>query len=243
MVGKQYASDVLKLAQTAVDSEYEQIKKVAAVVFNSISNGGVLHVFGCGHSHMFMEECFYRAGGIAPVNPIFETSTMLHEGAVKSSLIERMTGYAPHVLDNYDTRPGEVILIFSQSGINSFPIEMAIAAGKKGLITVAFSSLNYRDATSRHPTGEKLCDVVDYVINNHAPYGDAMVNYEKSDVKAVPGSTILSVLLLNMLIAETIECYDKAGLTPPAFVSGNVEGGMERNKKLLDEYKTRVKAL
>ena len=243
MVGKQYASDVLSLAQKAVDSEYEQIQKIASVIFESLKEGGVLHVFGCGHSHMFMEECFYRAGGIAPVNPLFETSTMLHEGAVKSSMIERMSGYAPYVLNNYDTRPGEVILIFSQSGINSFPIEMAISAKEKGLITVAFSSMNYRDAESRHPTGEKLCDVADYVINNHSPYGDAMLTYEQSGVKAAPSSTVLSMLLLNMLISEIIECYDKAGLTPPAFISGNVEGGMERNKKFLDEYKVRVKAL
>jgi len=243
MVGKQYASDVLDLAQKAIDSEYGQIRKVAAEIFKSLKDGGVLHVFGCGHSHMFMEECFYRAGGLAPVNPLFETSTMLHEGAVKSSLIERMSGYAPYVLDNYDVRPGEVILIFSQSGINSFPIEMAIAAKAKGLITVGFSSMNYRDAASRHPTGEKLCDVVDYVINNHSPYGDAMVAYEKSGVRAVPSSTVLSMMLLNMLIAEVIECYDQAGLRPPAFISGNTEGGMEYNKKFFDEYKPRVKAL
>jgi len=243
MVGKKYGSDVIGLAQTAIDSEYDKILQVAAVVFESLKNGGVLHVFGCGHSHMFMEECFYRAGGLAPVNPLFETSTMLHEGAVKSSLIERMSGYAPHVLDNYDTRPGEVILIFSQSGINSFPIEMAIAAKEKGLVTVGFSSMNYRDAASRHPTGEKLCDVVDYVINNHAPYGDAMVSYENSGVKAVPSSTVLSMILLNMLVAEVLECYDKANLRPPAFISGNTEGGMEYNKRFFDEYKPRVKAL
>jgi len=243
MVGKQYASDVLGLAQEAVESEYEQIVEVAAVIFNSLKDGGVLHVFGCGHSHMFMEECFYRAGGIAPINPLFETSTMLHEGAIKSSLIERMSGYAKHVLDNYETRPGEVLLVFSQSGINSFPIEMAIAAKEKGLITVAFSSMNYRNASSRHPTGEKLCDVADFVINNHSPYGDAMVSYEKSGVRAVPSSTVLSMILLNMLVSEIIECYEKSGLTPPTFVSGNTEGGMERNKVFLEEYKARVKAL
>ena len=243
MVSKQYASEVIRLMQTAVESEYEQIVKVAAVIFESLKDGGVLHVFGCGHSHMFMEECFYRAGGIAPINPLFETSTMLHEGAVKSSLIERMSGYAPYVLDNYDTRPGEVIIIFSQSGINSFPIEMAVAAKAKGLTTVAFSSMNYKDAVSRHPTGEKLCDVVDYVINNHSPYGDAMLTYEKSGVKAIPSSTVLSMTLLNMLIAEIIDFFDKSGLTPPAFISGNLEGGMEKNKEFLDKYKARVKAL
>ena len=243
MVGKQYASQVLNLAQIAIDSEYEQICKTASVIFESMKKGGVLHVFGCGHSHMLMEECFYRAGGLAPVNPIFETSTMLHEGAVKSSMIERMSGYAPHVLERYNTLPGEVMLIFSQSGINSFPIEMALAAKEKRLLTVAFSSLNYRDAVSRHSSGKKLYEVVDYVINNHSPYGDAMVSYENSGVKAVPSSTILSIMLLNMLISEIIACYDQAGLTPPAFISGNTEGGLERNQAYIDMYKPRVKAL
>jgi uncharacterized phosphosugar-binding protein len=243
MVGKQYASQVLGLAQMAVESEYGQICKIAHVIFESMKKGGVLHVFGCGHSHMLMEECFYRAGGLAPINPIFETSTMLHEGAVKSSMIERMSGYASHVLDNYVTRPGEVMLVFSLSGINSFPIEMALAAREKGLITVAFSSLNYREATSRHSSGKKLYELVDYVINNHAPYGDAMVSYENSGIKAVPSSSVLSIILLNMLISEIIACYDNAGLTPPAFVSGNMEGGLEHNQAYLQEYKPKVKSL
>ncbi|MCL2827962.1 MAG: SIS domain-containing protein [Oscillospiraceae bacterium] len=243
MVGREYASQVLELARTAVDEQYAQICRIASEIFKSMKEGGVLHVFGCGHSHMFMEECFYRAGGLVPVNPLFETSTMLHEGAVKSSLIERMTGYAPLVLGNYDVRAGEVMLIFSTSGINAFPIEMALAAREKGLITVGFTSMNYRDAASRHPSGEKLCEVVDFVINNHASYGDAMVSYPNSGVNAVPGSTILSMTLLNTIIAEVLAYYDQAGLPLPIFISGNVEGGLERNKALIDQYKSRVKAL
>jgi len=243
MIGKKYASQVLALAQTAVDDQYDQICVVANKIFESTKNGGLLHVFGCGHSHMMMEEVFYRAGGFVPINPIFETSTMLHEGAIKSSLIERMTGYAPLVLDNYNVNKGEVILVFSTSGINSFPIEMAIAAKEKGLTTVGFTSLSYSDVESRHPTGEKLYDVVDFVINNHAPYGDAMVDYERSGIKAVPSSTILSMTLLNTLIAEVLNCYDQAGLTPPAFISGNTKDGLERNQEHFDNFKFRVKAL
>ena len=243
MMGKQYAAQVLALAQGAIDDQYEQICKVAKVIFQSTKDGGLLHVFGCGHSHMMMEECFYRAGGFVAVNPLFETSTMLHEGAIKSSTIERMSGYAPAVLNNYQVAPGEVILIFSTSGINAFPIEMAEAAKEKGLTTVAFTSLNYRDAVSRHPGGLRLCEVVDFVINNHVPQGDAMLTYANSGITAVPSSTILSATLLNALIAEVLDCYDQAGLVPPAFVSGNVEGGAVRNQALLDAYRVRVRAL
>ncbi|MCL2588511.1 MAG: SIS domain-containing protein [Oscillospiraceae bacterium] len=243
MIGKQYAEKILTLAGEAVDSQFDQIGKVADLVFASMKNGGLLHVFGCGHSHMMEEELFYRAGGLAPINPIFETATMLHEGAIKSSMIERMSGYAPYVLDDYDVKPGEVMLIFSNSGINSFPIEMALAAQEKGLTVVAFTSMNYKDAASRHPDGRKLCDIADIIIDTNAPKGDAMLHYEKSGVDAVPSSSILAMTLLNVLVAEIIERFDEAGLTPPVFISGNVEGGLERNQALLQKHKFKVKAL
>lgn len=243
MVGKQYAVEVLGLAQQAVDNQYEAITKVADVIYESLKDGGLLHVFGCGHSHMLMEECFYRAGGLVPINPIFETATMLHEGAIKSSLIERMSGYASLILDNYAVKRGEVILIFSTSGINSLPIEMALAAKEKGLTTVAFTSLNYREAQSRYVSGEKLYEVVDYVVDNQAPQGDAILNFEQSQTRAIPASTVLSVTLLNVLMAEIVARFDENGLVPPVFVSGNVAGGMERNQNYLDAFKERVKAL
>jgi len=243
MRGKQYASQVLSLAQEVIDNQFGQISKAADTIYASLKEGGLLHVFGCGHSHILMEECFYRAGGLVPVNPIFETSTMLHEGAIKSSSIERMSGYAPLILDNYKVKKGEVMLIFSTSGINALPIEMALAAKEKGLTTVALTSLNYKDTASRYQTGEKLCDVVDIVIDTQTPCGDAVLTFEKSNVRAIPASSLLGVTILNVLMAEIVERYDQDGLTPPVFISGNLEGGLERNKAYLDEYKFKVKAL
>jgi len=243
MVGKQYASQALQLAQQVIDNQFGQISSAADRIYGSLKEGGLLHVFGCGHSHMFMEECFYRAGGLVPVNPIFETSTMLHEGAIKSSLIERMPGYAPLILGNHNVKKGEVLLIFSTSGINALPIEMALAAKEKGLTTIALTSLNYKDTASRYETGERLCDVVDLVIDTQTPCGDAIMTYEKSNVRAIPVSTLLGVTILNTLMAEIVERYDNDGLIPPVFISGNLEGGLERNKAYLDEYQFRVRAL
>ena len=243
MVGKQYATAILELTQQVIDNQYENIIKASNTIYTSLKEGGLLHVFGCGHSHMLMEECFYRAGGLVPINPIFETSTMLHEGAVKSSMIERMSGYAHLILDNYEVKAGEVILIFSTSGINSLPIEMALAAKGKGLTVVGFTSLNYQNQKSRHSSGKKLCDVADIVINTQAKQGDAMVEYKKLGISAVPGSTVISTTVLNTLIAEIIGHYEEEGLTAPVFVSGNLENGMERNQANIEKYRYRIKAL
>lgn len=242
MLSKVYADKVLALARQVMDTQSPRISQAADAIFASLLQDGLLHVFGCGHSHILSEECFYRAGGLVPINPIFETSTMLHEGAVKSSKIERMSGYAEVILCNYEVHADECLLIFSTSGINPLPIEMALAAKKKGLFVIAVTSGCYGDAYSRFRTGEHLADVADLVIDTQIPCGDAMLDLSPS-LSAVPGSTVIGSLLLNALIAEILERYQTSGLLPPVFTSGNTEGGYEKNTQYIESYKARVRAL
>lgn len=242
MLAKQYTTEVLALTQRVIDSQAEQIERAADLIFSSLRKDALLHVFGCGHSHILSEECFYRAGGLVPINPIFETSTMLHEGAVKSSQIERMSGYAELILANYEVHAGECLLIFSTSGINALPIEMAISAKKKGLSVVALTSCCYLNHPSRYPTGEHLADIADLVIDTQIPCGDALLHLS-STVSAVPGSTVVGCTLLNALIAEILERYRQNGMTPPVFTSGNTEGGYEKNLEYIAAYRNRVRAL
>lgn len=243
MLGKEYASSVLELAAQVAEHQGENLKAAAILIYESLKQGGLLHVFGCGHSHILCEECFYRAGGLVPVNPIFETSTMLHEGAVKSSYVEQMSGYAPLILGNYRLCAGEVIIVFSTSGINSLPIEIAHGAREKGLKVVAFSSTNYDNSMSRHESGKRLPDFADVVIDTEIPRGDAMIDLPSAGIKAVPGSTVVGAVLLNMLVAEIFELYEKDGITPPVFVSGNTQDGHERNQAYIEAYKDRIKSL
>jgi len=172
----------------------------------------------------------------------YETSAMLHEGAVKSSIVERMSGYAKHILDNYETHPGEVLIVFSNSGINSLLIEMALEAKAKGLVVVAITSMAYQHEKSRHSSGKKLFEVADYVIDTKIPKGDGLVEIAEGKVIA-PGSTAVCTAIVNMLICEVAECYLEAGISPPFFISGNVEGGMEQNQAYVEEYRYRVKSL
>lgn len=243
MLGKEYVQKAMELVEQAADSQYEQIQKAAGLIFDSLKSGGLLHLFGCGHSNIMVEESFYRAGGLIPVSPIFESSLMLHEGAVKSSQLERMSGYAPIIMDRHPSKEGEVLIIFSNSGINSLPIEMALAAKTKGLKVVAVTSLSYVNEKSRYATGEKLFEVADLVINTQMPHGDALIEFKNTKKRALPGSTVVGTVILNMIIAEVLEKYDDEGLEPPIFISGNIEGGFETNQENINCYSKLVKHL
>ena len=243
MLGKEYVQKVLGLVEQAADSQYEQVQKTAGLIFESLKAGGLLHLFGCGHSNIPVEESFYRAGGLVPVNPIFESSLMLNEGAVKSSQLERLSGYAPLILDRHTTKKGEVLIIFSNSGINSLPIEMAMAAKEKDLQVVAITSMSYANEKSRHAKGKKLYQIADVIIDTGIPHGDALIELENSKVCALPGSTVLVTTLINMVMAEVLELYEKEKLEPPVFISGNVEGGFEKNSAYITEYSKVVKRL
>lgn len=241
MLGKEYADRALSLARQVMETQGAQIEAAADRIFASLRQDGLLHVFGCGHSHILAEECFYRAGGLVPINPIFESSAMLHEGAVKSSMVERMPGFARLILDNYATKPGECLIIFSTSGINSVPVEMALAARERGLTVIALTSGCYGGVAPRSKSG-RLQDVADLVIDTQIPKGDALLRI-RDDIRAVPGSTVVGCIVLNALIAEILERYTRAGLTPPVFVSGNTEGGFEKNRRYIEAYRGRVKSL
>lgn len=243
MLEVQYATRIQEIIEDVKVSQAESIVQAAKLIAETIKNDGLLHLFGCGHSHILVEEVFYRAGGIVPVNPIFESSAMLHEGAVKSSKVEKMQGYAEHILNNYEVREGEVIVLFSTSGINSLPIEMAIEAKKRGLKIIAFTSSSYLGQASRHPSGNRLSDLADIVIDNKQPYGDALVEVPGTEMSMSSGSTVVGAFLLNMVMARTVEELQQLGVEPPIFKSGNVEGGAEYNQKYIQKYKSRIKHL
>lgn len=192
---------------------------------------------------MLEEELFYRAGGMALVNPIFETSTMLHEGAVKSSQIERMSGYAHLVLERYSISPGDAILLASTSGINSFPIEMAQSAKEFGAIVIGITSFNYLERPSRQADGLHLKDVCDYVINNHVPIGDASVEVRSDGTKSGPLSSIATLFIANSLMLAASDQLNEWNIEPKIYRSGNCPGGDQYNARLISQLRTRIKHL
>jgi len=243
MYYQQYYQTLSQTLDTIFAEETAKIDAAGAILAETLRKDGLLYVFGCGHSHMLAEELFYRAGGLAPVYPIFETAAMLHEGAAKSSRIERMSGYARHVMDRYPIGPNDCLLVVSTSGINPFPMEMAEAAKAKGARVIGISSFAYLGNPSRHAEGKHLPDFCDLCVDNHVPTGDATVQVCADGTKAGPVSTIAPIAIANSIVLHACEVLNKEGIEPKVFHSGNCPGADGYNAALIEEYMPRVRNL
>lgn len=237
-----YFSNITDLLAVVEKEETDVLERAADKVSNAIQRDGVVHLFGCGHSHILTEEVYYRAGGLVPLHPILHEPLMLHEGAVRSSSFERKNDYAVEFMDEQDIRTGDVMFVISTSGRNPVPVDAAKIAKEKGAYVIGITSIEYSSSQpSRHTSGEHLFDAVDLVINNHAPIGDALLSHAKVDVNFSPSSTVIGATILNAILAESIKKMAEDGFYPPVFLSGNIEGADDHNNKLIEKYKERVK--
>lgn len=222
-------------------SQNDVISEGATQIFESLKNDGVWHLFGAGHSHMAVEEAFHRAGGLIPVNPWLETYLMPHAGPSRNGPMERLSGVAEVIFNTYGPKPGEVLTIISNSGINATSVEMAQIAKSKGVKTMAITNVAHaQKAKSRHASGKKLFEICDLVIDSKGIPGDAVIEVPGLDVKVAPMSTILAAATINLLAISVCEKYSQEGLVAPVYLSANLPGGDERNRKLEAKYQPRI---
>ena len=218
--------------------EREESAALAAAsdaVADVICRDGLVHIFGCGHSHLAALDAFYRAGGLACVSPVLDEDLMLHDGAAKSSRMEKMPGIAAEVYRRHDVKAGDLFVIISASGKNAAPVEMLRVAKADSVKTVAISSSAYR------AHGGVLLDEADIPIDCKVAYGDAVIDV--GDTKMGGLSTYASMFILNSILIEGAKKALARGVTPPIYVSGNVEGGAAKNAALEERYLGRVKRL
>lgn len=238
-----FCKEIRNLLDRIDTEEQKNIDSAVKIIYNAMSNGKLLHVFCTGHSHMIAEEFFYRAGGLLPVNPILIPFLMQHEGAASSTQFERLTGVAEILFNGTDILDGEPMLIASNSGINSVPIEMAIKAKEKGLPVIVITSAEVsKTANSRHVSGKKLYEFGDVVIDTATPKGDSILEFD-GGMKTGSVSSIISLYIVQKIVIGVVETFLKNGEEPPVFKSANLPNGDEFNKKLLEKYKGRIRSL
>lgn len=243
MLYQDYFKQVNNVLENVQTTQQKAIETAAKVIADSWKQDGMLYVFGCGHSHIIGEDLFYRAGGTASICAMLDSDLMLHGGAVKSSHYEKMTGLAAPIFQRYQITKRDVLMVVSTSGINSVPIEIAMCAKEQGIPVIAIVSMAYKDDVSRHPSGKKLCEVADIVIDNGVCHGDAAVQLPGTDIYAGPISTISSCYIAQAIVIQADEELLQAGITPPVYVSGNIPGGMEQNMELINRFFPRIKHL
>ena len=211
------------------------LETASDAVADTIVRDGLVFVFGCGHSHLPALDAFYRAGGLANVSPILDEDLMLHDGAAKSSRMEKMSGIAAEAFRRYGVTPNDLLVVVSASGKNAAPVEMALAGKEAGVKTVAITSAAYR------AHGARLGEIADIAIDSKVPYGDACIPVGEAKMGGL--STSASCFILNFILINGAKKALSRGTVPPIYTSGNVEGGTARNVALERRYFGRVKNL
>ncbi len=218
------------------------MRAAAEVVSRVFAGDGLLYVFGSGHSHMFAEEAFYRAGGPIQICPMLSPPHMLHEGAVRSTVLERTSGEAQALYERYAPDAStDALLVVSNSGVNALPTELAARATEDGLPLLAITSVAYASSIDR--AGPRLHDLADVVIDNHAPPGDALVELAKDLPPAGPGSTVIGLAILNAILLEAAEIGLLEHGRAEVLLSANMPGAAEHNRELVARYRHRIPQL
>ena len=230
-----YIEQVIGILQRIEREELGKLEAAAEAVAEVICRDGIVHTFGCGHSHLPCLDTFYRAGGLACTSPILDEDLMLHDGAAKSSRMEKMPGIAAEAFRRHGVTANDLVVVISASGKNAAPVEMCECARKAGVRLVTISSSAYLDH------GAKLLALGDIAIDCKVPYGDAVIDVGRAKMGGL--STYASLFILNTILIEGAKKALAKGTVPPIYRSGNVEGGTAKNIALEERYFGRVKNL
>lgn len=220
---------------------------------DAIAAGGLVHVFGSGHSRMAVEEIWPRYGSFPGFHPIVELSLTNHHQVVgangqrQAMFLENVPGLARVILRNFALRADDVMLVFTTSGTTVVPVEVAMLARERGLYTIGVTSVEHcRRARPKQPDGKRLTDVVDLLLDNGAPAGDALVPVPGLPWPVGPGSTLGNTLVANALKCRVAELLTLRGQPPLVLTSGVLAGEAEAARLFdaaYDDHRRRVRRL
>jgi uncharacterized phosphosugar-binding protein len=230
-----YLRGAEQILQRVRDEQLGPIAEAAHLCAQSIAQGGLVHLFGTGHSRMAVEEMFPRYGSFPGFHPIVELSLTNHtqvvgaNGQRQAMYLERIEGFGEVILNNFTFGEHDVMMLFSTSGTNGVVVDVALGARQRGMPVIAVTALEYSKLLPvAHSSGKKLIDIADVNIDNCAPPGDSMVTIEGVDVPVGPGSTIGNAAVVNCI--KCLVAQELADLgQPPLVLAGAYVMGAERS--------------
>jgi uncharacterized phosphosugar-binding protein len=253
-----YADAVRPVLDRLLDSEADGIARAADLIVASLRRGGVLQAFGAGHSESFAGELVGRAGGLVPTNRLSVRDVVIFGDEPREVLddpkLERDPTIAHQIYALAAPQPRDVFVVASQSGINGSVVELSTLVKERGHHLIAVTSVEHTARVApRHPSGRRLADLADVVLDNGAPYGDALLPLEgggaamglpdgtHSPARVCAVSSVTAALLAQLLTAEVVRRFHLAGEVAPIYLSANVPGGDEHNHALESRYAGRIR--
>lgn len=241
MSGLSYGQKLRGLLDLIDRTQIEPIRKAAAMIAETVAAGGCFHLMDTGH--MLTSEAVGRAGGLMLVTPLtaevkVENPARPRPGLGKKRVFfDEIEGFPQYILAKSNVVPGDVIMISSVSGKNVMPVELAIRAREIGVKVIALCSLAYsRALTPAHPSGKRLYEVADLVIDNCGVVGDAVVKLEGMEACICPTSGITAAYIMWTLEVEIAEALLARGIEPHAYLSNHLPGADEYNRMALAAY-------
>ena len=241
-----YINEITNRIKQVQRTQIEKISAAAEMCANSIGAGRAALVFGAGHSALPCMEAFPRIGSFVGfyqiVEPAFGYNSLVvgKGGQRQMSFLERTSGYAKVILSNYNLKPSDSLIVFSHSGINALPVEMALECGKIGMHTIGVTSIEHSKAnTPDRSLGRRLFEVCDVAIDTCAPEGDALLRTEDGSGFA-SASTISSMVIMNAIVARTAELLLERKVAlfvyPSHNITKNIEQMIEEEESMFDAY-------
>jgi uncharacterized phosphosugar-binding protein len=236
---ERYFHEALSRLPGLLDDQREALDRAAFLCTEAIANEGLVHLFGCGHSRMMCEEMTPRQGCYVGWHTIVELGLTFHNlivgpnGLRQSLHLEKTLGYAEQILRNFAFGPKDVLIVISTSGIREVIIEMADGAKERGLSVIALlSKAHCVQAKPAHPSGKKLMDLADVVLDNGSPIGDSLLTIEGCKNKTGPFSTLGGAMVMNMLRCEVAQRLMDRGIEPVFLPSHQFVGSRSVEEQL-----------
>jgi uncharacterized phosphosugar-binding protein len=246
LIGQMTEQTTSRIERIAESARHGGLDDAITLIVDAISAGGVLQAFGTGHSQAFAMEIAGRAGGLIPTARVALSDLVVIGGQDPSVLADASTlEREPTVVDALweltAAAPADVFLIASNSGVNGSIVGFALKAKENGHAVIAVTSLEHTArVTPKHPSGKRLSEIADVVIDNLAPYGDATLTLT-GDVPVGAVSSMTAAFIAQLLTIGAAERLAAAGGAPPIYLSANIPGGDEHNHRLEDQYGDRLR--
>lgn len=244
-----YLDATFALLRKVEQEQWPNIEQAADLMAGAIAADRLIHVYGGGgHTTLVMGEMFFRAGGLANINPIMETGLSVFNQALKYLELERCVNYGRSILKYYRLEKDDVLIIFHNIGINPATIDAALEAREQGVKIIAVSSSKWQtqmpsDHFIRHPSGKNLFDLADVCIDDYNEVGDCAVRVPGFETPIAPNSNVVDFVIAHWLEIETVKRCVAQGIEPPVWRSANAPGGDEFNARYVAKYLPRVKSL